>query len=497
MSFKEHPGKESPHKRRRYIIAAVLGLTALAGGLLIHQFSKEKGATLMELTTALPVAQDFYKNPIPINKIGDPFVFLGEDGLYYMIATSAPNGYFCWVSENSTDWTFKSKAFEVTSEDWCCQDFWAPEVVFKDGLYHMFYTAKEREGVLKIGLATSETPYGPYKDVLGKPLVDVGYAVIDANVLADDDGKYYIYFSRDCSQNRENGMPQSHIYGALLSDDLRSLASEPTLLLKPDQSWETGSTETQWNEGPEAIKHNGTYYLTYSANFFADRYYSVGCATSDSPLGPFTKYDSNPILTVGNYQEISGSGHHSFFKSPDGKELFMAYHTHTDPKNPSGDRQMNIDKVIFQPDGTMSVNGPTASWMPSPSGNGLSRVGIAVSHKGEPLPSLSDEIIAIHKRDASETISSGGEPITLKISLEKTQPIRGIAIYKSGDTDLDFGEIKVTIDGKYTLNIPASAERIERSVIGMFQPTEASEIEIEIQPLKEGKIGISEVEVYC
>jgi hypothetical protein len=53
-----------------------------------------------------------------------------------------------------------------------------------------------------------------------------------------------------------------------------------------------------WNEGAFMYKHNGKYYLTYSANPFWAREYAVGYAVADSPLGDFVKPEKNRILGV-------------------------------------------------------------------------------------------------------------------------------------------------------------------------------------------------------
>ena len=109
---------------------------------------------------------------------------------------------------------------------------------------------------------------------------------------------------------------------------------------------QTQSTGTRWNEGPDILKHDGKYYLFLSANNFATRNYSIGYATADSPMGPFTKAEDNPVLATPQ-KLISGTGNNSFFYSVDGKELFTAYHAHRFPDKPSGNRVLYIDPVSY------------------------------------------------------------------------------------------------------------------------------------------------------
>jgi GH43 family beta-xylosidase len=104
----------------------------------------------------------------------------------------------------------------------------------------------------------------------------------------------------------------------------------------------------------------------YSANFFMSRDYSVGYAVAESPMGPFIKAEHNPVLFT-TVPEMSGPGHNSVTTSPDGSELFIVYHIHTDPQKPSGDRQVCIDRMGFREDGSMYINGPTHTLQDVPS----------------------------------------------------------------------------------------------------------------------------------
>jgi GH43 family beta-xylosidase len=309
-----------------------------------------------------------YRNPLPIRGIGDPFVLKAANGRYYLYPTSAGNeGYKAWTSVDLVNWEEIGFVYRKTDTSWGYKQFWAPEVVEYQGKYYMYYTArwKEKES-LRIGVAVAEQPEGPFRDVLDRPLFDFGYAAIDANVLIDDDGRKYLYYSRDCSEQIIEGRHESHIYGVRLGDDMVSVSGEPVLLAKPDQEWERKSgPDWFWNEGPFVLKRDGIYYLMYSANFYGSKHYAVGYATSSEPLGPFTKYDHNPILSHIE-GAVSGPGHNSAVLSPDGREWFIVYHTHTDLQKGGGNRQVCIDRMHFREDGSLYVSGPTIDEQPIP-----------------------------------------------------------------------------------------------------------------------------------
>lgn len=313
-----------------------------------------------------------YKNPLPIRNIGDPFVLRARDGTYYCYATSAPDGFKAWLSTDLVNWSDTGYVYRRSQGSWGEADFWAPEVVAYNNRYYMHYSARwSQNRSLRIGVAIADSPAGPFVDFFNRPMFDFGYAAIDGHVFFDDDGRKYFYYSRDCSENVVDGRHESHIYVAELNDDLVSFKGDPHLIAQPEQEWELRSgPEWLWNEGPYVLKHDGRYYLMYSANFYAGREYAVGYAIAGHPTGPFIKAAHNPVL-FSHSPEISGPGHNSVTVSPDGRELIIVYHTHTDPLNPSADRQVCIDRMGFKSDGSLFVHGPTSTPQDVPSKRGV------------------------------------------------------------------------------------------------------------------------------
>jgi beta-xylosidase len=296
-------------------------------------------------------------NPTGIKNIGDPFVLKVND-TYYLYATSFFKGFYVWTSLDLKTFKGPFKAYEASSRSFGDSDFWAPEVVFHQGQYIMHYSARDpKEGRLKIGVAVSKDPLGPFIDVYDKqPMFDLGYAVIDGHVFIDDDQKPYFYFVRDCSEHFYEGHYESHMYVSLLSDDFLSLKGEIKKVLQPIQAWETNSGTQRWNEGPFVLKHDNLYYLMYSANFYASKYYAIGYATATHPFGPFVKAEENPILSYVE-NEISGPGHNSVTTNPQGQRVCV-YHVHTDYHHPSENRQVFIDPLYFK-DQKLMIKGPS------------------------------------------------------------------------------------------------------------------------------------------
>jgi len=295
-------------------------------------------------------------NPIGITNIGDPFVLKHHD-VYYLYATSFIDGFYCWTSKDLIHWSKPNQVYQMSERSFGYKDYWAPEVVYHNGEFIMHYSARAKDThSLRIGVATSKHPLGPFLDVHdGKPMFDHGYAAIDGHVFKDQ-GKYYFYFDKDCSEHMVDGRHESHIYVAELDESLTKMITEPKLVLKPEQDWEIITGDWRWNEGPFMLKKEDTYYLMYSGGFYASHTYSIGYATSKSPLGPFVKASENPVLkSVPNM--ISGPGHNSVTLGPDGK-MYCIYHVHTHQDAPSENRQVFMD-VLDIKEAKLYVFGPT------------------------------------------------------------------------------------------------------------------------------------------
>jgi beta-xylosidase len=348
-----------------------------------------------------PVKPLTYKNPLPV-AFGDPYV-LQDSSTYYMYGTGggAEKGFASYSSTDLINWKFEGQVYYGNNENgWGSGDYWAPEVFKRNGRYYMFYSAQWKENPtnelenFRIGVAVADKPTGPFVDLKKAPVFDPGYPIIDANILFDNDGKAYLYYSRCCYKHavksevaawakREglfNEIEESWVYGVEINADFTGAIGEPQLLLQPpvkmkDQQseWESRSVTSKevnrrWTEGSVAFKNGDTYYLMYSANYFGGKNYAVGYATSKSPLGPYKKADNNPVLQKNTAEggTVTGTGHNSITYSPDHKEMFCVYHGRT---TATGDeRVVFIDRMKIAGDGKLIVLGPTTTPQPLPSG---------------------------------------------------------------------------------------------------------------------------------
>ncbi|MCM8709689.1 glycoside hydrolase family 43 protein [Clostridium sp. SYSU_GA19001] len=461
-------------------VLLIILVAMAAGGCIMFQNKKV-------MTVNVDNFDDTFKNPLNISNIGDPFVLKASDGKYYLYATSAQYGFYVWSSINMLDWTKIGYAFQVNGDNWANKDFWAPEVVEYKGKYYMYYSARCKDnGSLRIGVAVSDSPTGPFVNPENKPMFDFGYAAIDADVIVDEDGRKYMYYSRDCSENIVSGRHESHIYGIELNDDMLSVKGEPVLLIKPDQAWELQSGEGwRWNEGPLVFKKNGIYYMMYSANFYADKKYGIGYAVSKTPLGPFIKYEKNPIVSYVETEDeilVSGPGHNSLTLSPDNKEYYIVYHSHTDAVVGGGNRQVCIDKLGFREDGTLYVNGPTITPQFLPSGLSKykniaieAKVTVSSIKEGFSADGINDGEIGVNiQSEKYDWVTNNKFGEFIKLQFDKAKKVNKLFIYNSTNSE------KMVLSGRLEFDNGYKTENIQLST----KPGEATIVSFEEMDVK-------------
>ena len=345
----------------------------------------------MESTVTNPL-MDTEGNPVTM---GDPFILHASNGKFYMYGTTDYTfmDFRVYESVDLAHWIYRGKCFEPQDSTWTTNVFWAPEVYEREGKYYMLHSSNWKENPtnelenFRLGVAVSDSPLGPFKEMYDKPIFDPGYPIIDANLYFSEDGKIYLYYSRCCykhpveseladklkAEGRAKEVEESWIYGVEIKADLSGVIGEPKLLLcppkqltDPQSSWEDlsalageGEAIRRWNEGSFLFKHGDTYYMMYSTNYWRGKHYAVGYATADNPMGPFKKAANNPVLQKDG--EVYCTGHNMVLTMPNG-DMYCVYHgrtTETDSLTGDAKRVAFIDKLEILPDGRLEVHGPT------------------------------------------------------------------------------------------------------------------------------------------
>jgi beta-xylosidase len=305
-------------------------------------------------------------------------VALGENPLVTNIFTADPSGrvfngrLYVYTSHDlpdatywdMVDWRLLSTADLVTWKDhgsifhvkdfaWATQWAWAPDCVESKGKYYLFLPVDRT----KIGVAVGETPQGPFKDAIGRPLIDntvlpdAGAEPIDPAVLQDDDGQTYLYFG--CRKPEVVKVRPSLIEldGSLRTISLFDAQGKPIPLAAPGRD---PVLPEGYGEAPFVFKRAGKYYFVYSDGWAATatQVYAIG----DYPMGPF-RYAGKVMEHAAS---VTQHGSVVLFKG----KWYILYHTSDVSNGNPFRRSVCIDELTFDANGRINTVIPTKSGPP-------------------------------------------------------------------------------------------------------------------------------------
>lgn len=507
----------------------------------------------------------YYRNDLKID-MGDPMVvYDDESGYFYSSGTRGTTSFHCFRSRDLSDWEKIDDLFVPDSSSWSKTGLWAPDIQKINGKWYLYYTgtfyyAGESGGTsdaCQIGVAVSDHPYGPYKQVAGldgtlkttpfefKTNEKRYPTVLDQHVFQDEDGQLYMYFSYDQNTARPqdySGYNVAEIWGVKMKSPTEWDLSTLTRLVSPGfqkltdsertVDWETWSPsfqgEMECTEGPYMIKRNGKYYLTYTANSFVDTVYNVGYAVSSSPLGEFVKPNDEPLQNMllgvpgaeGTYINtrylgfMTGTGHASIFKV--GDEYMFAYHAHQNRKKWGEDnndyRALAVDYLYFDSEGNPYTNGPTWSLNRLPNAvTGYRNLsldeGVVISGDGEHLEYLNDNFTnrAYNTEEVKKEADFSSES-EIKIRFPEKKKIKFLQIANSYNvnrkidyiSEIDFGENRavrdVLFNQSYVVKNPSFIFPHSCFIVELDEEIETDEITVRIDGYENFSLG--EIEIY-
>ena len=277
-----------------------------------------------------------------------PLVYSGTVYLYTSHDEDDADGFkmLDWKLYTSTDmvnWTDHGTVASLATFPWAVQanDAWAPQVVERNGKFYL-YVPISAHGEPKnvIAVAVADSPYGPFKDALGHPVIDRAMGYIDPTVFVDD-GQAYLYW----------GNP--NLWYVKLNSDMISYSGE---IVKVD------SKPENYQEGPWFYKRQGKYYMAYASHCCPE---GIGYAMSNSPTGPW-EYKGmvmNPnSASSGNHPGIIDYKGNSYVFGFNYKLNFALTSKHRER------RSVCVAKLDYNDDGTIT----TSPWW---SEQGVSQLG--------------------------------------------------------------------------------------------------------------------------
>ena len=427
----------------------------------------------------------WYVNKLDKVPLPDPYVFV-EGETYYIVGTSdRDNGVIdCYATEDFVNYTRHMAVYNPNSYDgWEADsaEIYAPELYCFGGLYYMYYSAKDKDGIRRNSVVIADNPLGPYKPIqkgsvngLAEPIFldkNLSYDVLDITVFTDDDGQMYMYYSVACNENQ-------HIVGVKMKNPYEADWSTYTKIVEPGAlnssntilkplTWEMFREGLPIAEAPFVIKSGGKYYMTYSVNGCWNKYYNVCYAVSDSPLGNYEKpyqsggmwtnlllgFPGTNVSTSALYDQwagfASGTGHHCFFNI--GDQLMIGYHAHQNRDSNKGytKRYFAFDYVYFDKDGTPFCNGPTYSVQPLPDMiSGYYNIAPLATVKGDNVSNIGaindNYIVDCYNLngEAAKEVALGNGYSFIELKFDREYEIGGIAVYNSAFYDKAISEIE-------------------------------------------------------
>lgn len=286
------------------------------------------------------------QNPSPVNPIiegyyADPEAIVANNEFWIFPTFSAPYGKQVFLdafsSKDLLTWEKHERIIDTSAVKWLKRAMWAPSVIENDGKWFLFFGGNDIQSNDEyggIGVAVSGSPGGPYKDYLGKPLIDKfhnGAQPIDQFAFRDSDGQVYLIYGgwRHCNIVK-------------LNNDFTG--TEPF----PDGSMFKEITPDGYVEGPFMFIRNGKYYFMWSEGGWTGPDYSVAYAVASTPFGPFER--KGKILKQ-DPEIATGAGHHSVINVPGTEHYYIVYHRRPLNQTDRNARVVCIDRMEFDGEG--------------------------------------------------------------------------------------------------------------------------------------------------
>ena len=289
----------------------------------------------------------FTSDPAPMVHDGTMYVYTGHD---------EDGADFFWMQEwrvystkDMVNWTDHGSPLALESFSWADDRAWASQTVERDGKFYWYICAHSKlSGGMAIGVAVGDTPVGPFRDAIGKPLFENGsWDHIDPTVFIDDDGQAWLMW----------GTPQC--YYLKLNRDMISYSGELGRLDMTEEAFggpmmnkrEKGKKyKDSYVEGPWLTKRNGVYQLLYAAGGVPEH---ISYSTAPHPTGPW-KYAGEimPLSDTKSFTNHCGvadyKGHSYFF-----------YHTGKLPRGGGFGRSVAVEEFKYNADGSFPTIMPT------------------------------------------------------------------------------------------------------------------------------------------
>lgn len=298
-------------------------------------------STINTMKADNPITQTHYSpDPAPMVYNGTVYTYTGDDipgyDFYYMTK---------WRVLSSTDmvnWTDHGSPISLESFEWARDRAWAAQCIERDGKFYWYICAQSDKNDMAVGVAVSDSPTGPFKDAIGKPLIINGsWSNIDPTVWIDDDGQAYLYWG--------NGS----LFYVKLNKDMISYSGDIVTVPLTVETFGGGRGSRDPNvqnkdmfvEGPWFYKRNNKYYMMFAGMGKGGE--SLSYSMSEGPTGPW-KYQGK-IIENQNTNSFTNHGGIIDYKG----NSYIFYHTGLLPGGGGYGRAACVEQFSYNADGTI------------------------------------------------------------------------------------------------------------------------------------------------
>lgn len=295
------------------------------------------------LSAQNPIVQTCYTS--------DPAPMVHKGTLYLYTRHDEDGADFFWMqewrvysTEDMVNWTDHGSPLAIESFAWADDRAWAAQCIERNGKFYWYVCLHSKiTNAMAIGVAVGDSPTGPFKDAIGKPLCDGSWDNIDPTVFIDDDGRAFLYW----------GNP--NIYMAELNEDMVSLKGAVQKMEQTVESFGAPNPEKRvkgvkypdtYTEGPWFFKRNNNYYLLYAAGGVPEH---IAYSMSPSPTGPW-RY----MGEVMPRQETGAFTNHVGVADYKGNS-YLFYHTGKLPGGGGFGRSVAVERFEYNADGTFPL----------------------------------------------------------------------------------------------------------------------------------------------
>jgi beta-xylosidase len=281
------------------------------------------------------VSHIYTADPAALVDNGRVYLYVGRDEAPADRATYVMNEWRVLSSCDMRNWTEHPAPIPFSTFKWASKDAWASDIAKRNGKYYFYATVSHKTIHGKaIGVAVSDSPTGPFTDARGSALVSndmtketkISWDDIDPGVFIDGDGQAYLYWGNTVMKWAKLKENMTEFDGPVHTVGLDS-----------------------FTEASYLHKHNGTYYLTYSAKFPEEMVYMTGpSATGPWSWGGVIMKENAGVKTI-----------HQAIVDFNGKS-YIFYHNAALPGGGEYRRSVAVEEFQYGADGRIGLIAQTA-----------------------------------------------------------------------------------------------------------------------------------------